>query len=260
MGEAMIMGFLRSEAYRPQDLRIVEIAESRRKYISETYHIECVDINKAVTFADVSIIAVEPRRLREVLEQMRSAITSGKVIVSIVAGVTLESYQRFLPKFTPVVRVVPNISCMVREAMIAICPSENTSQQQLEMVKVILSQLGHVLVLDEKYLNPITGFIGSGPAYVCLIIEAMADAGVRLGVSKDKAILMAAQTILGTAKMVVDRGEYPAKIRDRVSTPGGVTVEGVLQLEKGRLRAVIISAISKAAERTEKVARELQLT
>jgi pyrroline-5-carboxylate reductase len=256
MGEAIIIGLLKSGVYSPQDLRVVEAIESRRKYITETYHIECVDLKDAVTFANASIIAVEPRHLEEVLEQIKPALTNVKVLISIVAGVMLDTYRKHLPKDIAVVRVIPNVTCMVREAMIGICPSANTTKEQLETVKSILGQLGQVLLLDEKQLNSITGFVGSGPAYVSVMIEAMADAGVRLGISKDKSLLMAAQTMLGTAKLVVETKEHPAKIKDRVTTPGGITAEGLLELEKGGLRATIISAISKAAEKTEAVGKQ----
>ncbi len=256
MGEAMIVGLLKSGAYDAQDIRVVEVMESRRKYITETYHIESLDLKKAVAFADAPIIAVEPRHLEEVLEQLKPALTSRKVLISIVAGIMLDTYQKHLSRDIAVVRVVPNVTCMVREAMIGICPSRNTSKEQLETAKSILGQLGQVLVLDEKQLNSITGFVASGPAYVSVMIEAMADAGVRLGIPKDKSLVMAAQTMLGTAKLVLETKEHPAKIKDRVTTPGGITAEGLLELEKGGLRATIISAISKAAEKTEAVAKQ----
>jgi len=258
MGEAMITGFLKSGVYHSEDIRVVEVIESRRKYITETHHIQCVDTNEAIAFADAPIIAVEPRHLEEVLQLMKPSLTPNKVVISIVAGIMLETYRKHLPNNIAVVRVIPNVTCMVREAMIGICPSENTSKEKLETAKSILSLLGQVLVLDEKQLNSITGFVGSGPAYVAVMIEAMADAGVRLGIPKDKSLIMAAQTMLGTAKMVVETKEHPAKIKDRVTTPGGITAEGLLELEKGRLRATIISAVGKAAEKTAQIGKQSQ--
>ena len=258
MGEAIIAGLLKSGLFQAKDVRVVEVLEPRRKYISETYGVECVDIRKAVAFADVPIIVVEPKRLKEALEQLKPALTPGKVLVSVVAGVPLENYRRYLPKDVPVVRVLPNVTCIVREAVIGVCPSENTPKDKLEVISLVLGQLGQVSVVDEKFLNLMTGFVGSGPAYVSVMIEAMADAGVRLGIPKDKSLMMAAQTMLGTAKMVVERKEYPAKIKDKVATPGGITVEGLLELEKGGLRATIISAVGKALERTKEMERERQ--
>jgi len=254
MGEAMISGFLKSDEYEPQDIQVFEIIDSRRKYISQTYNVKCVDDAKeAASFADLTIIAVKPRHVKTALDQIAPAMEPGKIIVSIAAGVTLGFLRKHLPEDIPVVRVMPNITCQVREAMIVACPSENTRKEEVEMVIGTLSLLGHVITLDEKYLNLATGLVGSGPAYIYLIIEALADAGVRLGLPKNVSILLAAQTTLGAAKMVVETGEHPTKLKDMVSTPAGTTVEGLLALEEGKLRAVIITAVTKAAERSKQL-------
>jgi len=255
MGEAIISGLLKSGEYKPQDIQAFEIIESRSNYISQKYNVKCVgDARKAASFADIAIVAVKPGDVKKALEQMVPAMKTGKVAVSIAAGITLDFLRKYLPKDVPVVRVMPNLACMVREAMIVVCPSENTKKKELEMVTDMLSLLGRTITLDEKYLNLATGLVGSGPAYIYLIIEALADAGVRLGLPKDTSILLAAQTTLGAAKMVVETGEYPAKLKDMVTTPAGTTIEGLLALEEGKLRAVLINAVTKAAER----ARQLQ--
>jgi len=254
MGEAIISGFLKSGEYDPQDIQVFEILKSRREYIGQTYNVKCVgDSKEAVSFADLTIVAVEPRHMKEALEQIAPAMKPGKIVVSIAAGVTLEFVRKYLPKDAPVVRVMPNITCRVGEAMIVVCPSENTKKEELEMVIGTLSLLGHVIRLDERYLNLATGMVGSGPAYIYLIIEAFADAGVRMGLPKDVSILLAAQTTLGAAKMVVETGEHPAKLKDMVATPAGTTVEGLLALEEGKLRAVIITAVTKAAQRAKQL-------
>ena len=257
MGEAMISGFLKSRKLEPQDMQVFEIIESRSKYISQTYNVKCVnDARDAASFADITIIAVKPGDVRNALEQIGPAMKQGKIVVSIAAGVTIEFLRKYLPTDVPVVRVMPNLACSVREATIVVCPSENTTQQELEMVMAALSLLGRVVKLDEKYLNLATGLVGSGPAYMFLIIDALADAGVRLGLPKDISTLLAAQTMLGAAKMVVETGEHPTKLKDMVTTPAGTTIEGLLALEEGKLRAVIIKAVTKAAER----AKQLQPT
>lgn len=257
MGESIISGLLKSGKYHPQDIKAFEIIESRRKYISQTYNVECVEeAEKAASFADVTIIAVKPRDVKRALGQISPAMTPGKIVISIAAGVTLGFLRKYLPESVPVVRVMPNIACRVREAMIVACPSENTKKEEFETATSILSLLGRVMKLDERYLNLATGLVGSGPAYIYLVIEALADAGVRLGLPKDVSILLAAQTTLGAAKMVVETGEHPTKLKDMVTTPAGTTVEGLLALEEGKLRAVIIEAVTKAAER----AKQLQPT
>lgn len=254
MGEAIISGLLKSGEYKPQDIQVFEIIESRSKYMSQTYNVKCVDnAKKAASFAGITIIAVKPGDVKKALEQIAPAMKTGKIVVSIAAGVTLEFLRKYLPKDVPVVRVMPNITCQVREAMIAVCPSENTKKEELETVIGTLSLLGRVITLDEKYLNLATGLVGSGPAYIYLIIEALADAGVRLGLPKDVSILLAAQTTLGAAKMVVETSEHPTKLKDMVTTPAGTTIEGLLALEEGKLRAVIINAVTKAAERAKQL-------
>ena len=255
MGEGVIAGLLKSGVYSPEQIRVYEILESRVKHVSKTYNVECLsDAKEAVAFADIVVISVKPADVTKVLEEIASAMEPGKILVSIAAGVTLDFYRKRLPKHVPVIRVMPNIAVWVREGMITFCPSENVTGGQLKTATDVLSLLGLIVRLDEKYLNLATGLVGSGPAYIYLIIEALADAGVRLGLPKDIATTLAAQTTLGAAKMVVETGEHPAKLKDMVATPAGTTVEGLLELERGKLRAVIITAVTKAAER----ARQLQ--
>jgi len=255
MGEAIIGGLLKSGVYKPEDIRAFEIIESRCKYITKTYGVKCLrDVKEAVNFAHISLIAVKPWDVKKVLEQIAPVVKRGKLLVSIAAGVTLDFYRKHLPKQVPIVRVMPNMAVFVREGMITVCPSENTTKEELKTATEMLSLLGRVTLLDEKYINLATGLVGSGPAYIYLFIDSLADAGVRLGLPKDKSTLLAAQTTLGAAKMVVETGEHPAKLKDMVVTPAGTTIEGLLELEKGGFRAIVISAVTRAAER----AKELQ--
>lgn len=252
MGEAIITGLLKSGEYTPKNIRAVEVVESRRQFINQKYNVKCFsDVKKAVIFGDIVLIAVKPSVVGKILEQVGPLMKRGRVLVSIAAGVTLEFMRKFVPDEIPIVRVMPNIACSVREAMITFCPTLNITKEELDMVTHMLGQLGKVMRLDEKYLNLATGLVGSGPAYIYLIIDALADAGVRLGLPKDVSITLAAQTTLGAAKMVVETGEHPIKLKDKVATPAGTTVEGLLELERGCLRATIISAVSKAAERAK---------
>jgi len=255
MGEGIIAGLLKSGVYSPQQIQAYEILADRVKYITKTYKIECVnDVKKAATFAEISIIAVKPGDVIKVLEAIAPVMKPGKVLVSIAAGVTLDFYKKHLPKNVPIIRVMPNMAVLVREGMITYCPTENVTKEQEKMAVEMLSLLGLVKRLDEKYLNLATGLVGSGPAYIYLIIEALADAGVRLGLPKDIAITLAAQTTLGSAKMVVETGEHPAKLKDMIVTPAGTTIEGLLELEKSGLKATMIMAVTKAAERAKELA------
>jgi len=255
MGEGIIAGLLKSGAYSPEQIRAYEILPDRAKYITKTYKVECLtDAKKAVAFADISIIAVKPADVAKVLAEIAPIIKPPKTLVSIAAGVTLDFYRKHLPKQASIIRVMPNMAVLVREGMITVCPSENVTKEQLKTATDMLNLLGRVVRLDEKYLNLATGLVGSGPAYIYLIIDALADAGVRLGLPKDVSTVLAAQTTLGAAKMVVETGEHPAKLKDMVVTPAGTTIEGLLELERSGVKASLIMAVTKAAERARELA------
>jgi pyrroline-5-carboxylate reductase len=256
MGEALIAGFLKSKAYSPQDIYCSEIIEKRREYITNTYHIECFDdAKKLVEHSDLIIIAVKPYNVKDVLESVGKKITAEKTLVSIAAGIRLDFIRKNLPEDVPIIRVMPNLACFVREGMMAICSSDNTPKEKLEAVEEVLSLLGKVIILDEKYFDAVTGLVGSGPAYIYLIIEALSDAGVRLGLPRDVAMTLSAQTTLGAGKMVVETGEHPAKLKDKVVTPGGTTIEGLIELERGRVRAALIDAVIRASERAKELSK-----
>ncbi len=252
MGEAIIKGLLTSESYHPQDIRIAEILDDRRDYITQTYHVTAVnDLDEAVRFGDLLIIAVKPSVIGGVAEQLSHTLTPEKIVISIAAGVTLEYLRTRLPNNIAVIRVMPNLACSVNEAMIVTCPSINTTVNQLNTAVTVLRLLGKVVQLKEQYLNLVTGLVGSGPAYLFVIIDALADAGVRLGLPKDLSLVLAAQTTLGAAKMVLETGEHPAKLKDLVATPAGTTVEGLLALEQGKVRATLIAAVTEATRRAK---------
>jgi pyrroline-5-carboxylate reductase len=254
MGEGIIAGLLKSGHYAPEQIKAYEIISDRVKYMTKKYKIECVsDAKKAVAFADISIIAVKPGDVGKVLDAIAPALKPGKILISIAAGVTLDFYRKHLPKHVPVIRVMPNMAVLVREGMVTFCPSENVTKDQLKTATDVLGLLGLVRRLDEKYLNLATGLVGSGPAYIYLIIDALADAGLRLGLPKDVSTVLAAQTTLGAAKMVIETGEHPAKLKDMVVTPAGTTIEGLLELEKSGIRSALIMAVTRAAERAKEL-------
>jgi pyrroline-5-carboxylate reductase len=257
MGEAIISGLLKSSVYHPQEIKGYDINQNRCRYITQHYRVECADkIRNALAFADVCIIAVKPNDMAQTLEQIGPVMTPEKMLISIAAGVTLGFYQKHLPDHVPVVRVMPNIAVSVCESMTVLSPSKNVSLLQLKTATDILGLLGRVMQMDEEHLNSVTGIVGSGAAYVFLFIDALADAGVRLGLSREVALKLAAQTTFGASKMVLETGEHPGKLKDLVATPAGATVEGLLELERGALRATVISAVSRAAERARVLASQ----
>lgn len=252
MGEAIITGLLKSGTYRPRDIQIVEVLTARQEYILQTYDVATAHkLDDAVQFGDLIVVAVKPNVVEEVATQLSRVITPEKIVITIAAGVTIKQIATHLPKNTPVIRVMPNLACSVNEAMITTCPSANTTIEELKTATEVLRLLGKVVQLEEQYLDLATGLVGSGPAYLFLIIDALADAGVRLGLPKDLSIILAAQTTLGAAKIVIETNEHPAKLKDMVATPGGTTVEGLLALEQGKLRATLISAVTEATKRAK---------
>ena len=252
MGEAIIAGLLKSGTYRPHDIQIVEVLADRRKYIVQMYDVTAAStFDDAVQFGDLIVVAVKPNVVGEIAVQLSRSIIPEKIVISIAAGVTIKQIRTHLPRNIPIIRVMPNLACSVNEAMIAACPSENTTIEEMNTATEVLGLLGKVVQLEEQYLNLATGLVGSGPAYLFVIIDALADAGVRLGLPKNVSIILAAQTTLGAAKIVIETGEHPAKLKDMVATPGGTTVEGLLALEQGKLRATLISAVTEAARRAK---------
>jgi pyrroline-5-carboxylate reductase len=199
------------------------------------------------------ILVIKPQDLSNVIEEVSKTSLQDKIILSLVAGISTSYICKRLPTGTEVTRCMPNLACSVGEGMICVTRAHDTSQNSLNRITQLLGLTGRAVQVEERFLDAITGVSGSGPAYVYVFIEALADAGVRLGLKRDLALTLAAQTTLGAGKLVVETGEHPAKLKDMVVTPGGTTIEGLIEIEKGGLRAVVIEAVSKAAERAHQL-------
>lgn len=256
MGEALIAGLLKSGLATPNNLCASDIRPERCTHISKTHGIPChLDNKMVVESSDIVILSVLPRDMKTALEGIREALTPAHLLISIAAGVTTPFIQRTLQRDIPVVRAMPNNPCMIGEGMIALAPTPNVTEENLQTAKAIFTSIGRVVVTEERHLDAITALSGSGPAYIYLVIEAMADAGLRVGLPKELGVLLSAQTALGSARMVLETGQHPARLRDMVTTPGGTTIEGVLELERAGVRSAFMSAIERAAKR----ARELSV-
>ncbi|MFQ5998471.1 MAG: pyrroline-5-carboxylate reductase [Candidatus Bathyarchaeia archaeon] len=254
MGEALINGLLRSGKVSTKDIQAVEVIKERSDFINRTYGIECSsDLARAIERSEILIMAVKPHDVGKLLENATSNIKSSKIIVSIAAGVRIETFAKYLPSGVPIVRVMPNLACFVGQGMMAMCPGPFASDEVLNRVRSLLELAGRVEVMEEKYFDAVTGLVGSGPAYVYSFIEGLADAGVRQGLPRDKAVLLSAQTVLGASSMVAETKEHPAKLRDMVVTPAGTTIEGLLVLERGGLKALLVEAVTKATQRAKEL-------
>lgn len=201
----------------------------------------------------VVIIAVKPDAVPAVIGEIRGALKPGAIIVSIAAGVSIAAIEVLTGSPVKIVRVMPNTPSMVGEGMSVLSPNDHVDEQSLLEVEQIFSKIGKVTVLPEKLMDAVTGLSGSGPAYVFTFIQALADGGVKLGIPRDKAIMLAAQTVLGSAKYVLESGEDPAALRGRVTSPGGTTIEGIHVLERSGFSGIVMDAVEKAAQKSQKM-------
>jgi pyrroline-5-carboxylate reductase len=231
--------------------------KERCEYISKKYDLECsTDMMEIVPKSNVIIIAVKPKDVKALAESISKIVTTKQLVITLAAGVPSDFLSRILGKDIPIIRAMPNIAMLVGEGMVALARGPNSSAEHVNLAEKIFSFTGRVSVVDETQMDAITALSGSGPAYIFTVIEALSDGGLKVGLERDLAILLAAQTTLGAAKMVLEMKEHPAKLRDLVTTPGGTTIEGIHQLEKGKIRESLMRAVIKATERS----RELRMS
>ena len=202
------------------------------------------------------LVVVKPNVIKAVLSEIAPLLKPPKWCISIAAGVGTAVIESILQAETPVVRVMPNTPAVVCEGMAAISPGKHAGEEHLQRTLEIMQAVGKAIVVKEKLMDATTALGGSGPAFVCLVIEALTDAGVQLGLSYKDASTIAAQTVLGTGKMIVSTGEHPAVLRNKVTSPGGTTAAGLYQLEKNGARSAIIDAVVAAAERAKQLSSE----
>jgi pyrroline-5-carboxylate reductase len=203
--------------------------------------------------ATVMIIAVKPDGVAPVLESIKERVTQDKVVVSIAAGVTLSSIEGILGHAARVVRVMPNMPALVGEGISVISPNRNVEGHLLKEVEHVFTHIGKVLVLPERLIDAVTGLSGSGPAYVFTFIQALADGGVKLGIPREASLLLAAQTVLGSARYLLETGEEPITLRGKVASPGGATIEGIHALERSGFSGIVMDAVEKAALKSRKL-------
>jgi pyrroline-5-carboxylate reductase len=207
------------------------------------------DYSARVATAGVILMCVKPGDAGAVLSALRQAgVRPDTLIISILAGVSTEKLESLLGTENPVVRAMPNTPCVVGEGMIVVCRGKHATSAHLERARQIFEAVGKCVALDEHHFNAVTALSGSGPGYYFLIMEALADAGVRVGLPRQVALTLVAQTALGAARMVLDSGRHPAALRDDVTTPAGCTIGGLLIMEDGRIRSVLVRAVEEAAK------------
>jgi pyrroline-5-carboxylate reductase len=207
------------------------------------------DNRAAVTGADLVLLCVKPQVVAEVLDEVGEALGESQVLVSIAAGATTQLLEDHLPGQVPVIRAMPNTPSLIGAGMTALCGGRWASDTQIETAREVFTAMGRTVVLDERYFDAVTGLSASGPAFVYIIIEALAEGGVKAGLPRNVATELAAQACFGAAKMVLDTEAHPALLKDDVTTPAGCTMDGILKLEEGGLRVTLIKAVIEATRR-----------
>ena len=253
MGETVVAGLLRA-GWAAQDLTVTDRYAPRLAEVGERHGVATAELDAAVASADTIIVVVKPQDAAAVWAQLGAAMRPGALVVSLCAGLTTAQIEKALPGGTPVVRVMPNTPAQVGEGMAAISAGSSATQAHLDQVAGLMDALGKSVVVPEKHQDAVTAVSGSGPAYVFLVVEAMIDGGVLLGLPRDVATELAVQTVLGSAKLLAESGERPAVLRERVTSPGGTTAAALRKLEDCGLRAAFLAAMTAASDRSAELA------
>jgi len=211
------------------------------------------DNRAAARSADIILISVKPQNVGELLDEIRADVTPAKLVVSVAASVPTSYIEGHLETGVPVVRAMPNTPCQVGAGMTGICKGSHATESHLETARQLFETVGRTVVVDEKHMDAVTGLSASGPAFVYIILESLAEAGVKVGLPRDVATLLSAQTLLGAAKVALKTGDHPALLKDAVTTPAGCTIDGILELEEGKLRVTLIKAVVKATQRAKEL-------
>ncbi len=251
MGEALSRGLIGAGTFEPGDLVLFDVNTERTRLLAESLGARVVSsVEEAVSGADVVLLAVKPQGVQSALEPVRALMNPSQTLISIAAGVSLARLEACFEAPVPVVRAMPNTPALVGAAATAICAGTHANPENMDKARAIFAAVGLCVEVEEKQIAAVTGLSGSGPAYVCLFIEALADGGVHAGLPRDVALQLAAQTVLGSAQMVLETGEHPGVLKDRVASPGGTTIAGLHALEQGAFRGTVMDAVLASAKRS----------
>lgn len=256
MAGALIRGLIASNTVDAAHIRASDVRGERLDELSKMHGIECGTDNVAlVRWANVVLLAVKPQVIDRVITEIAPALGSEHLVISIAAGVPIAVIEARIPNGTRVVRAMPNTAAIVLAGATGIAAGRHATTPDTALARTLFDAVGRSVVLDESALDAVTGLSGSGPAYVMMAIEALADGGVKMGLPRDTALLLAAQTVLGSAKLQIETGEHPARLKDMVTSPGGTTIAGVHALETGGLRRAFIDAVEAATRRSVELGR-----
>jgi pyrroline-5-carboxylate reductase len=255
MGGILLQGFLKNNLLGADQIAATVQHEDRATALSAQFGISVTTDNRsAAEWADVILLGVKPVQVPGLIAEIKPGLSAGKLLISFAASVTITSIEQSAGVDLAVVRAMPNTPAMISAGVTALCAGRFCSAEQMAIAQKIFATVGRTVVVDEKHMDAVTGLSGSGPAFLYIIIEALAEAGVNVGLPRDVATLLAAQTTLGSARMVLETGYHPALLKDQVTTPAGCTVDGILELEEGGLRVTLIKAVKRATMRAKELA------
>ena len=257
MAEALVKGLVASGKINRQDVAISARRPERAQQVAQRYGVRAAaDNDSCVQGASIVVVAVKPQVLAKVVSDAAEAIPSDALIISVAAGVTTSALESVLKPAARVIRTMPNAAAMVGQSATAITAGSRAGAADIDVARSIFEAVGRVVVVDEVHLDAVTGLSGSGPAYIFLIIEALADAGVKVGLSREVALQLAAQTLLGSAHMLLETGEHPGRLKDQITSPGGTAIAGLHTLEAGGLRTTLIDAVEVATRRAQELGHQ----
>jgi pyrroline-5-carboxylate reductase len=255
MGGILLQAFLKQNLFAPEQIHATVGHAERALALSTQWGVDVTTNNlEAARQSDLILLGVKPFQVAALVEEIRPALTTAKTLISFAAAVKTRAIEEAAGMEIAVVRAMPNTPSALGAGAAALCRGRFVSAAQMELAERIFETVGRAVVVDEKHMDAVTGLSGSGPAYIYIIIEALAEAGVKVGLPRDIATELAAQTTFGAAKMVLETGYHPAMLKDAVTTPAGSTIDGIMALEEGGLRVTLIKAVMRATERAKQLA------
>jgi pyrroline-5-carboxylate reductase len=254
MGSILLQAFCSQNVVPPENLVATVNHRERADALASKFGVRVITDNRAaVKDSDVIMLCVKPQTLGEVVGGIAPDLCENQLLISIAASVPTSYIEQRIPARIPVVRAMPNTPSRVGAGMTAFCCGTAVKASDLELVHRLFDTVGETIRVDEKHMDAVTGLSASGPAYIFMILESLAEGGVKVGLPRDVAMKLAGQTVLGSAKMMLETGDHPALLKDAVATPAGCTVDGILELEEGGLRVTIIKAVVKASQRAKEL-------
>jgi pyrroline-5-carboxylate reductase len=261
MTEALLKGLLASSSVGPKDILVSDLLSDRLEYLNKEYKVKITDDSrKLVQKSDILILAVKPQVVGKVLESISDVVDKHKIIISVAAGISINFIEDILDREgknkISVIRTMPNTPALVQEGATAICGGGHSSKLDIKIAHHIFKAIGQTVAIEETHMDAVTGLSGSGPAYIFMIIEALSDAGVKVGLSREVSNILTIQTILGSAKLARDGGKHPGELKDMVTSPGGTTISGLHMLEEGGVRTALMNAVESATQRSRELGKK----